>query len=366
MDESIMRTIRQQMDGRTASDAQILLNYLIEKLNAEQEALYDLPKDQTVVWKDGVPPSPAPPVESSSFIPLPSTSSIVLSSVTSLPIAATSVIDIASVGPGPTLSTERPLIVTQTVYVTATPSIVATTSTATPQPTNSGVDNSIAELMNKYNAGAHDKTVPIMILLALFGTVLFIGIVTGLLWWRKGKQRRKQQAIDHEREMEEQRRRPPYGYAYEQFMASKHGLHASQPQDDPKESSLYTGPAVPPSNSKRPSMTSLQTHHTKKFKGKASNLPTIDTSSRQVEDPPISPTFVPLPGTPMKLVSRQQVFQDPQRRRGVDALDLAAQQESNQKHWKTVIPNHASTSNAAPKRVDVASTGDEGERPTII
>jgi hypothetical protein len=59
----------------------------------------------------------------------------------------------------------------------------------------------------------------------------------------------------------------------------------------------------------------------------------------------------------MRLVSRQQVYQDPQRRRGVDALDLAAQQESNQKHWKSVNSVKGPSSIDQPKSADQLDNG---------
>jgi hypothetical protein len=158
--------------------------------------------------------------------------------------------------------------------------------------------------------------------------------------------------------MEEQSRRPPGGYAYDLHMASKQGLNTRQPQDYFNEADLYTSPTAPPNNLSQPSGASSQSGNAKKYKGKATNLPAINTGSAQVEDPPISPTFVPLPGTPMKLVSRQQVFQDPQRRRGVDALDTDAQQESNQKHWKSVHSDDGISS--------VTNTKSVGQAPSSI
>ncbi|KAG2188992.1 hypothetical protein INT44_004134 [Umbelopsis vinacea] len=359
--EDILRAIHHQMDGRTASDAQKILNELIEMLNAEHNELNDVPKHQTLVIKDDIPQSSVPPTQSSSSLnSTPMTSTLIPSPATSIPISQQSAVQIVADALRPTSSTENPLIVTQTVYVTATPSSAISSPTTAATSTDDENSKSMAELMKKYNTGAHNYSLTIIILLCIFGAILVIGLLIAGLWLRKDKQRKKQRAIEREREMEEQSRKPPGGYAYEQFMANKHGLNARQPQDYFTEAGYHANATSPPNHSTQ--RASSQYENAKKYKGKAANLPAINTGSAQMDDPPISPTFVPLPGTPMKLVSRQQVFQDPQRRRGVDALDLDAQQESNQKHWKSINSDSGPSSVTNPQTASQAPSGNEAQK----
>lgn len=356
-----MRAIHEQMNGKTAEDAQQLLDELIETLRSEHNDLNDVPRSQTLVIEEDAPSSSFPPTKPSSLISMSVTSALIPLSATPMPSVERSAVNIIADALGPTSSKETPLIVTQTVYVTATPSNVASAS-AKASSTTSDEENakSMADLMNKYNNGTHDYSRTIIILLCLFGSILVIGMLIAGLWWRKDRKRRQKRALDREKEMEEQSRRPPGGYAYDLFMASKQGLNTRQPQDYFNETGPYTSPTAPPNNSSQPSGALSQPGNAKKYKGKATNLPAINTGSAQEEDPPISPTFIPLPGTPMKLVSRQQVFQDPQRRRGVDALDTDAQQESNQKHWKSVHSDDGIASVTNTKSVGQASSGNKG------
>ncbi|KAI8581932.1 hypothetical protein K450DRAFT_269720 [Umbelopsis ramanniana AG] len=360
--EDILRAIHHRMDGRTASDAQKLLNDLIEMLSAEHNELNDIPKRQTLVMNDDAPQSSVPPTRPSTLNAPSITSTFIPSSATPIPSAEQSAVKIVADALGPTSSMENPLIVTQTIYVTATPSSITSSTTTASPATADDESKSMAELLKKYNNGAHNYSLTIIILLCIFGAILVIGLLIAVLWWRKDRQRRKQRAIEREREMEEQSRKPPGGYAYEQFMANKHGLNARQPQDYFTEAGYHTDATSPPNHSTQPLGAPSQYENAIKFKGKAANLPAINTGSAQVEDPPISPTFVPLPGTPMKLVSRQQVFQDPQRRRGVDALDLDAQQESNQKHWKSVHSDGGPSSVTNSRPAGQASSDNEAQK----
>lgn len=355
-----MRAIHEQMNGKTAEDAQQLLDELIEMLSSEHNDLNDVPSRQTLVIQDDVPQSSVPPTNPSSLISMSVTTALIPLSATPMPGVERSAVNIIADALGPTGSTEKPLIVTQTVYVTATPSNIASASAKASSTTDEDNAKSMAELMNKYNNGTHDYSRTIIILLCIFGSILVIGMLIAGLWWRKDRKRRQQRAFDREKEMEEQSRRPPGGYAYEQFMASKQGLNTRQPQDYLNEAGSHTSPTAPPNNSSQFSGAPSQSGNEKKYKGKATNLPAINTGSAQVEDPPISPTFVPLPGTPMKLVSRQQVFQDPQRRRGVDALDTDAQQESNQKHWKSVHSDDGISSVTNTKPMGHAPSSNKG------
>lgn len=352
-DQSLLQAIHKHMKGETSSDAHHWLNHFIDVLTAEGEQLDNMPKHKTLSLRDSLPQQP-------SLFQLPNsqpsqafTRAAALPTSALLHAAAVNVADIPVAGIASMPPNERPLIVTQTVYVTATPSTITTTATATAERTGAGEDTSITDLMNKYNSHPQDNFLPIIILLAVFGTILVIGMLIGCVWWRKQNSQSKKQAID--REMEEQSRRRQTGHL--PLAQYNGGLSTSQHQDRSRQTEEIA--TTSHSNSRRPSKTPSATQNVKSFKGKRSTLPQIDTSRAQVEDAPISPTFVPLPGTPMRLVSRQQVYEDPQRRRGVDALDLAAQQESNHKHWKAANQDQGSSSNDHPWSADEPAYGKE-------
>jgi hypothetical protein len=357
-DESILHSIHKQMDGETASDAQRMLKHFIGLLTAENEQLDAVPKHKKLSLKDTLRSQQVSPYS------LPS-SELLLASA-SVPsnttiAAEVTISDVAAAAIASTLPNDRVIIVTQTVYVTATPYTVTTTATASAESTDSGSNTGDSGLLNNYNSHPADTALPVIILLAVFGTILVIGMLLGAVWWRSQSKQRKRRSRAVDSEMEEQHhRRPPTAHTTSaQQNISGEGINTSQHQNHARQSDFSTKPALLSNSSRRPSMTPSINQRLKSFKGKGIDLPLIDTASTKVEeeDPPISPTFVPLPGTPMRLVSRQQVYQDPQRRRGVDALDLAAQQESNQKHWKSVNSVKGPSSIDQPKSADQLDNG---------
>lgn len=357
-DESILRSIHKQMDGETASDAQRMLKHFIGLLNAENEELDAVPKHKRLSLKDTLRSQQVSPSLLASSEPLLASASAPSNTIIA---AAVTISDVAAAAIASTSPNDRVIIVTQTVYVTATPYTVTTTATASAELTDSESNTGDPSLLNKYNSHSTDTALPIIILLAVFGSILVIGMLLGAVWWRLQSKQRKRRSRAVDSEMEEYyRRRPPTAHTTSaQQDITGERINTSQHQNHARQSDFNTKPALLSNGSRRPSMTPSINQRLKSFKGKGIDLPPIDTTSTKVveEDPPISPTFVPLPGTPMRLVSRQQVYQDPQRRRGVDALDLAAQQESNQKHWKSVNSAKGPSSIDQPKSADQLGNG---------
>lgn len=354
------------MEGKKASDAHDILDGLIKSLNNEDEEIQELPQDDEIllanpetvpiirktrqVAQAGVAEPATLRMPATLKLPDPTAS---LATAAAQPMFA----NVVPAAPIVDLSFLRQLqqqaTITQTVYVRAG----TTTITATVSATGSS-DSNGSQKGNKYmdEGGSRDSSVPVIAMLAVFGAILVIGPLLAYCWWRSRKRAEKENTLPYfGRDMESRHRYPPEVGGYSSYHNVNRDV-VTEPRDSPQRH--MAADAFEPSSSRRPSTAPSVTRKQSKFKGKAHKLPPINTSGVPSSEPPISPTFVPLPGTPMKLVPREQVLSDPQRRRGVDALDLAAQRESNYKHWKAIKSDENTKSITQPKSAEVPNGKD--------
>jgi hypothetical protein len=361
--DKLLDYIHHLVEGKKASDAHGFLDNLIHTLNIENAEIEEFPQDDEILLvnpkkvpelrrtkqaspaREVGPETANMPATMKMEAPSVSSATAALGPMFANVVPAAPLVDLAFLH-----QLQQQATVTQTIYVTSSPTTITTTA---PASSTDSSDSNGSQKGNRYmdEGGGRNSSVPVIAMLAVFGAILVIGPLIGYCWWRSRKRAEKNDTLPYfGRDMEARHGYPPVVGGYSSYHNNNPGVvseHRALSQRN------MGADAFAASSSRRPSTAPSVTRKQSKFKGKAHQLPPIDTSGLSSSDPPISPTFVPLPGTPMKLVPRQQVLSDPQRRRGVDALDLAAQRESNYKHWKAIKADDSVKSIMQPKSAEI-------------